>query len=163
MVLNFSPLKFDKLPIQENYSKNPKAWYQTSGIINDKIQNPKVLWDIQTPVSAISEKIGVKTIQELHKGNTLIDFLIIVFAFVLFGLLWFSLATTNSIFIWIPLAFLQGLVISNLFFNLRHDVFMQSLRNLFRALFAIILYIFNLNSSFNLLLFKDIGNVGCMI
>ncbi len=123
MVLNFSPLKFNKLSIQKNYSKNPKAWYQISGITNDNVQSPKVVWDIQTPVSVISDKIGVKTIQELHKGNILIDFLIIVFAFALFGLLWFSLATINNIFIWIPLAFLQGLVISNLFFNLRHDIF----------------------------------------
>ncbi len=101
------------------------SWYQISGIVNEHNESPKVNWDVKTPATILSQKFGIKKIRELHKGNTWIDIIIVVLSLSLFISSWYILATIDFSILWVFIAFIQSIIVSIMFYGIRHDLFMH--------------------------------------
>lgn len=106
-------------------NNNLKAWYDMSGIVWEQNGGQKITWDVKTPAQALSHAVGVEQMRKLHYTPVWVDVLILVTAFLLLGLIGLGLALLNFGWYTIPLIILQGTVIVNLCYAIRHDICMH--------------------------------------
>lgn len=102
-----------------------KSWLDISGIVNEKDLDPKVTWDLKSPAALITKAIGVEELRKLHKVNKWIDVLVITTAWILFVGTWYLIATIDFGFLTVFLIILQGAVLGNYFYSIRHDTLMH--------------------------------------
>ncbi|MGB0390806.1 MAG: fatty acid desaturase family protein [Salibacteraceae bacterium] len=112
--------------IIKNSNKNHfKSWLDISGVVNEENIEPKVTWDLKTPASLISKAVGVNQMRELHEANKWIDILLILSAWVFFLATWYIIATIDFGFSTLLLMILQGAILGNYFYAIRHDTLMH--------------------------------------
>jgi len=111
--------------IKGNHQEHIKSWLEISGVVNENNIEPKVTWDLKSPAKLITNAIGVESLRELHKESKWIDILLLVSAWVLFIGTWYFIATCDFGFLTIFLILLQGIILGNYFYAIRHDTLMH--------------------------------------
>ena len=111
--------------IKGNNQKHIESWMDISGVVNDDNIDPKVTWDLNSPAKTITKAIGVETLRELHKVNKWIDLLLIISAWAFFISTWYLIATIEFGFLTIFSILLQGIILGNYFYAIRHDTLMH--------------------------------------
>ena len=111
--------------IKGNHQEHIKSWLEISGVVNEKNIGPKITWDLTPPSKSIIEAIGAKSLRELHKENKWIDRFLLFSAWFLFIGTWYFIAKLDFGFLTLFLILLQGIILGNFFYAVRHDILMH--------------------------------------
>jgi len=111
--------------IKEGNKEHIKSWLDISGVVNEKNVAPKITWDLKSPARLITQAIGVEAVRKLHKVNKWIDLFLLISAWILFIGTWYFISTIDFGFLTVLLILIQGVILGNYFYAIRHDTLMH--------------------------------------
>lgn len=111
--------------IRNSNQEQIKFWLDISGIVNEDNIDPKITWDLKSPAAIIAKAVGIDEMRKLHQASIWLDVLFFISAWILFVGVWYFITTIDFGFVTVLLLILQGIVLGNLFYAIRHDMLMH--------------------------------------